>query len=117
MFILGIGRCQLLERMKRDHDESLSHDVGFDAQFWDGVVGRLVRRVPLCFGLFVVLLGRFRRRWSRRLRCWSSALPSPTPVLCFNSCGCGLVLRSLFPLADRRRRCHRRVHAGHRWAD
>ena len=43
MRILGLRQCELLERLKRDHSESLSHKVEFDHQFWEEVMARLVR--------------------------------------------------------------------------
>ena len=43
MHILDLDKCQLLERLKKDHDRSKIHDVDFDTEFWDNVVNRLVR--------------------------------------------------------------------------
>lgn len=42
MHILQLNRCQLLERLKADHDAYKVHDVDFNNQFWDGVMSRLV---------------------------------------------------------------------------
>jgi len=42
MHILGLDHCQLLERLKKHNDTSLTHDVAFDEPFWDSVTSRLV---------------------------------------------------------------------------
>ena len=54
MHILGLNSCQMLERLKKDHGQSLTHPVQFDEHFWQDVAQKLVRptgcTIFLCLG-------------------------------------------------------------------